>query len=63
MCILFRSTKPLLFVVMLNSSIEAVVDRIGAEHHELSGYAKDAGSAAVAISLIIFVVTWIIILI
>ncbi len=52
-----------LIVEMLNSAIEAVVDRIGTEHHELSGYAKDAGSAAVAISLIIFIVTWIIILI
>ena len=52
-----------LIVEMLNSAIEAVVDRVGTEHHELSGYAKDAGSAAVAISLIIFLVTWIIILI
>jgi diacylglycerol kinase (ATP) len=47
---------------MLNSAIEAVVDRVGLEHHELSGFAKDVASAAVLISLIIFLFTWIIIL-
>jgi len=51
-----------LIVEMLNSAIEAVVDRVGIEHHELSGYAKDIASAAVLISLIIFLLTWIIIL-
>ncbi|MFB2831679.1 diacylglycerol kinase, partial [Aeromonas jandaei] len=34
-------------VEVLNSAVEAVVDRIGPEHHELSGRAKDLGSAAV----------------
>ena len=51
-----------LIVEMLNSAIEAVVDRIGIEHHELSGFAKDVASAAVLLSLIIFLVTWSIIL-
>jgi len=51
-----------LIVEMLNSAIEAVVDRISIEHHELSGFAKDVASAAVLLSLIIFLVTWSIIL-
>ena len=51
-----------LIVEMLNSAIEAVVDRISMERHELSGYAKDVASAAVLLSLIIFLVTWSIIL-
>lgn len=40
-----------LIVELLNSGIEAVVDRVGLEHHELSGRAKDLGSAAVMVSL------------
>ena len=36
-----------LIVELLNTGIEHVVDRVGLEHHELSGLAKDAGSAAV----------------
>tara|TARA_B000000460_G_C21276934_1_gene289997 strand:- start:193 stop:555 length:363 start_codon:yes stop_codon:yes gene_type:complete len=51
-----------LIVEMLNSAIEAVVDRISIEHHELSGFSKDVASAAVFLSLIIFIVTWTIIL-
>ena len=51
-----------LIVEMLNSAIEAVVDRVSLEHHELSGFAKDVASAAVLLSLIIFLVTWTIIL-
>jgi diacylglycerol kinase (ATP) len=51
-----------LIVEMLNSAIEAVVNRVGLEHHELSGFAKNVASAAVLISLIIFIFTWIIIL-
>ncbi len=38
-------------VELLNSAVEATVDRIGEEHHELSGRAKDYGSAAVMLSL------------
>ena len=51
-----------LIVEMLNSAIEAAVDRISMERHELSGFAKDVASAAVLLSLIIFLVTWSIIL-
>jgi diacylglycerol kinase (ATP) len=40
-----------LVVELLNSALEATVDRIGMEHHELSGSAKDMGSAAVMLSL------------
>lgn len=43
---------------LVNSAIEAVVDRIGPEHHELSGRAKDIGSAAVFIALVFAGVTW-----
>lgn len=46
-------------VEIMNSAIEAVVDRIGSEHHELSGRAKDLGSAAVMLSLGLTSVTWI----
>jgi diacylglycerol kinase (ATP) len=47
-----------LIVEVLNSSIEAVVDRIGHEHHDLSGMAKDLGSAAVMLSILTLVTTW-----
>ena len=46
---------------LLNSAVEAVVDRIGTEYHELSGRAKDLGSAAVFVMLILTLVTWILI--
>jgi diacylglycerol kinase (ATP) len=47
-----------LLVELLNSAIEAIVDRVGLEHHELSGRAKDIGSAAVMLSLFWAAVTW-----
>ncbi len=47
-----------LITELLNSAIEAVVDRVGTEHHDLAGRAKDMGSAAVAISLMLVLVTW-----
>ena len=47
-----------LVVELLNSGIEAVVDRIGDEPHTLSGRAKDMGSAAVLIALIITALVW-----
>lgn len=43
---------------LLNSAVEAVVDRVGSEHHELSGRAKDIGSAAVFVSLCFAAFTW-----
>jgi diacylglycerol kinase (ATP) len=53
----------LLLVEILNSSIEAVVDRIGDEQHELAGRAKDMGSAAVAIALVLLIVNWVLVLV
>ncbi len=50
-----------LVVEILNSAIEAVVDRFGDEHHELSGRAKDMGSAAVWLALVMLLLTWIMI--
>jgi diacylglycerol kinase (ATP) len=47
-----------LIVELLNTGIEAVVDRIGDEYHKLAGSAKDLGSAAVLISLINVMVVW-----
>lgn len=51
-----------LFIVVLveliNSALEAVVDRVGSEYHELSGRAKDIGSAAVFVALCLVAVTW-----
>ncbi len=46
----------------INSAIERVVDLVTLEHHDMAGRAKDAGSAAVFLSISIFVITWIIIL-
>ena len=47
-----------LIVELLNTGIEIVVDRIGLEFNELSGRAKDVGSAAVLMSLILFLLVW-----
>lgn len=52
-----------LIVELLNSAIEAVVDRIGHEIHPLSGQAKDVASAAVFMSLALCGITWAVILI
>ncbi|MHC6800687.1 diacylglycerol kinase [Vibrio antiquarius] len=51
-----------LIVELVNSAIEAVVDRIGIERHELSGRAKDIGSAAVMVALVFAGFTWLYIL-
>ena len=48
---------------LINSGIEAVVDRIGTEFNELSGRAKDLGSAAVFVMLILTLVTWVLIVV
>lgn len=47
-----------LVVELLNSAVEAAVDRIGEEHHELAGRAKDMGSAAVLVSLGLVAFVW-----
>ena len=51
-----------LIVELLNSAIEAVVDRVSIERHELAKRAKDIGSAAVFIALLVTVVVWCLIL-
>ena len=56
--LLIGSVLLVLVVELLNSAIEAVVDRIGSEQHELSGRAKDIGSAAVFLSLCIVALVW-----
>ncbi|MDP5134991.1 diacylglycerol kinase [Rheinheimera baltica] len=47
-----------LVVELLNSAIESLTDRVGLERHELSGRAKDMGSAAVFVSLVIVALIW-----
>jgi len=56
--LLFGCLLLLLLVEIINSAIEAVVDRIGLEHHELSGRAKDLGSAAVFLALFFCIIIW-----
>lgn len=51
-----------LIVELLNSAIEATVDRIGLDQHELSALAKDMGSAAVLLSLVLLALTWLLVL-
>ena len=45
-------------VELLNSAIEAIVDRVGTERHELAGRAKDIASAAVFLSIVFAAVVW-----
>jgi diacylglycerol kinase (ATP) len=52
----------ILIVELLNSAIEATVDRIGFEHHELAGLAKDLGSAAVFMSFVLLGGVWLLVL-
>ncbi len=56
---LIASVLLLLIVELLNSAIETVVDRVGDEYHELSGRAKDMGSAAVLLTIILTAMVWI----
>lgn len=60
--ILICSVLFVLVVELLNSAIESVVDRIGDEHHELSGRAKDMGSSAVFLAITITIVIWLAVL-
>jgi diacylglycerol kinase (ATP) len=52
----------LLIVELLNTAVEVVVNRIGTERHELSGLAKDLGSAAVAMAIANTVIIWLLVL-
>lgn len=60
--LLIGSLLGVVVVELLNSGIEAVVDRIGQERHELSGRAKDIGSAAVFVALLNAAIVWLLIL-
>ncbi|MCR4302232.1 MAG: diacylglycerol kinase [Sulfuricaulis sp.] len=60
--LLVGSLLLVLLVELLNSAIEAVVNRVGIDHHVLSGQAKDIASAAVFVSLLIVVLIWALIL-
>jgi diacylglycerol kinase (ATP) len=60
--ILISPVLLILIVELLNSAIEATVDRIGLERHELAGLAKELGSAAVLLSLILLGLVWLLVL-
>ena len=58
-------TGPMLLILvveLLNSAIEATVDRIGFERHALAGLAKDIGSAAVLMSFVLLATVWLLVL-
>jgi diacylglycerol kinase (ATP) len=55
---MIASVLLVIIVELLNSAVEATVDRISLDHHRLAKRAKDIGSAAVLISLINLAVIW-----
>jgi len=57
--LLIGSVVLVIIIEILNSAIEAVVDRIGSEMHPLAGRAKDMGSAAVLLSILLALFVWI----
>ncbi|ASM55417.1 diacylglycerol kinase (ATP dependent) [Pseudoalteromonas nigrifaciens] len=56
--LLIASLLFVLFAELVNTAVEVVVDRIGSEHHELSGLAKDIASASVFIAMLIAALIW-----
>ncbi|HBD23720.1 MAG TPA: diacylglycerol kinase [Oceanospirillaceae bacterium] len=56
--LLIGSGSLVLIIEQLNSAIEATLDRISTEHHDLTGAAKDMGSAGVFLAVLLFVYTW-----
>lgn len=60
--LMIASVLLLLIVELINSAIEAVVDRFGGEIHELSGRAKDMGSAAVFLTMLNAIIVWLLLL-
>ena len=56
--LLLGSCLMVLAAELLNSAIEAVIERYGGEHHELAGRAKDMGSAAVLVTMMNVLLTW-----
>jgi diacylglycerol kinase (ATP) len=59
---MIASVLLVLVVELLNSAVEATVDRISMEHHPLAKRAKDIGSAAVFVSLVNVIVVWVLVL-
>lgn len=51
-----------LVIELVNSAVEATVDRIGVERHPLSGIAKELGSAAVFVAFVLLAVNWLLVL-
>ncbi len=60
--VLVSGVMMVLALELLNSAIEAVIERYGPEHHELAGRAKDMGSAAVFVGLLAAFMMWLLIL-
>jgi diacylglycerol kinase (ATP) len=60
--LMIASVLVVLIVELLNSAVEATLDRVSLEHHRLAKRAKDIGSAAVLFSLINVVVVWLLVL-
>lgn len=58
LALMIASILLVLIVELLNSAIEAAIDRFGPERHPLAKHAKDAGSAAVLLALILAAVVW-----
>lgn len=56
--LMITATLFVLVIETLNTAIEATIDRISRDYHQLSGLAKDLGSLAVTFSLIIWLVIW-----
>ncbi|MFN7114401.1 MAG: diacylglycerol kinase [Alphaproteobacteria bacterium] len=56
--LMIGSVLLVMIVELLNSAIEAAIDRFGPERHALAKHAKDAGSAAVLLALILAALTW-----
>ena len=56
--LLVGSLLMVLSIELLNSAVEAVIERYGAEFHELAGRAKDMGSAAVFVLMLNVLLTW-----
>ncbi|MCH2263671.1 MAG: diacylglycerol kinase [SAR86 cluster bacterium] len=56
--LLSASTLLILIVELLNTAIETTLNRVSLEEHDLTRYAKDMGSGAVLISLLLWLVTW-----
>jgi diacylglycerol kinase (ATP) len=60
--LLIGSVLLVLIVELVNAALEAAVDRVSLEHHELAGRAKDLGSAAVMLSLVNTAIVWALVL-